>query len=321
MPHGEGMTLSLLRAALLVSVSALAGCTATVHPEVPATVGTAASGRSLEAVVDVPGPVTVETVVGADWAVPLSGLLNLEHPKAKAAGLKDRTERIHVAFHALHHPTRGLHLVDTGIERALFEDPDRAAIRGLVASVMHTSEMGRRTDTKTWIDAHGGRVAGVFLTHLHLDHVSGMRDVPAGTPVFAGPGETQERNVTNFFVGPNIDRTLEGKPPVGAWQFSPDPDGVFEGVLDVFGDQTVFALWVPGHTRGSTAYVVRSPSGPVLLTGDACHTAWGWDNGVEPGTFSEDPPRSAKSLERLRALAARHPTMEVRLGHQPRAAR
>jgi len=33
-----------------------------------------------------------------------------------------------------------------------------------------------------------------------------------------------------------------------------DPSGLFAGVLDVFGDGSFWALWVPGHTPGSTAY-------------------------------------------------------------------
>ena len=57
---------------------------------------------------------------------------------------------------------------------------------------------------------------------------------------------------------------------------------------------------------------------PVLMTGDACHTVWGWDNGVEPGSFSEDKPASARSLAALQALVKRHPSIDVRLGHQAR---
>jgi hypothetical protein len=30
--------------------------------------------------------------------------------------------------------------------------------------------------------------------------------------------------------------------------------------------------------------LARTTTGPVLLTGDTCHTRWGWDNSVEPGT-------------------------------------
>ncbi len=37
---------------------------------------------------------------------------------------------------------------------------------------------------------------------------------------------------------------------------------------------------------------------------------------MELGSFTADQGENAKSLHALRALAARHPTMEVRLGHQ-----
>ncbi|MDF2696775.1 MAG: Beta-lactamase-like protein, partial [Labilithrix sp.] len=75
---------------------------------------------------------------------------------------------------------------------------------------------------------------------------------------------------------------------------------------------------VPGHTPGSTAYLARTSSGPILFTGDACHTTWGWDHGVEPGSFSSDKARSAASLERLRRFVKKHPSIEVRVGHQVR---
>lgn len=295
---------------------AASGCAATSHDAAPTTLGVPSSTQSLDAVIDRPGPVTVETVVGADWAVPLSGLVNLDAPAAKAAKLTDRSEPIQVVFHALHHPTRGTFLVDTGVERAIFDAPSDAAVRGVVARFMHVEAMQRRTDTASWIARQPSGVAGVFLTHLHLDHVSGMRDVPDGTPVFVGPGEATHRAAENIVVERIADDALEGKPALSVWQFRADPDGGFDGVLDVFGDQTVFALHVPGHTPGSTAFAIRTPNGPVLLTGDACHTAWGWEHGVEPGTYSDDRPRSARSLENLRRFAARHPGMDVRVGHQ-----
>lgn len=303
-------------AAIVLAATGTIGCSATSHPETPATMGAASRSASLEAVVDQPGPIAVETVVGADWAVPLAGLINLDHPTARAAGLKDRDEAIYVPFHVVRHPTKGTYLIDTGVERALFEAPDEAAIRGIVASFAHLEKMKRRTDTKTWIEQNGP-VQGVFLTHLHIDHISGMRDVPAGTPVFLGPGEAHARSFENMFVAPTTNRALENKPALSVWQFQPDADGRFEGVLDVFGDGTFWAIHVPGHTPGSTAYVARTPTGPVLFTGDACHTAWGWDHGVEPGDFSGDKKRSADNLARLKQSASKHPTMEVRLGHQP----
>jgi glyoxylase-like metal-dependent hydrolase (beta-lactamase superfamily II) len=78
----------------------------------------------------------------------------------------------------------------------------------------------------------------------------------------------------------------------------------------------VWALWVPGHTPGSTAYLVRTTKGPVLLVGDASHTRWGWEHDVEPGTFTADGPKSVESFKKLKAFAVAHPNVEVRFGHQ-----
>ena len=140
--------------------------------------------------------------------------------------------------------------------------------------------------------------------------------MPNSTPIFTGPGEAKASGFMNLFVRGSTDQALEGKPALSEWQFSADPSGSFDGVLDIFGDGSVWALWVPGHTPGSTAYLVRTPRGPVLLTGDASHTRWGWDNHVEPGTFTGDAVRGAESFKKLQAFAVAHPEVEVRVGHQ-----
>jgi glyoxylase-like metal-dependent hydrolase (beta-lactamase superfamily II) len=144
----------------------------------------------------------------------------------------------------------------------------------------------------------------------------GVPDVPHGTPLYAGPGETRTRGFLNAITQGITDRELDGQAPLEEWPFKPDPDGRFEGVVDVFGDGSLWAILVPGHTVGSVAYLARTTTGPVLFTGDTCHTAWGWQNDVEPGGFSWDRPKNADSLGRLRRLVAEHPSIDVRLGHQ-----
>ncbi len=256
---------------------------------------------ALEAVVDTPGPLVVETVVGADWEVARSGLLNLDDPKAKKAQLVDGPEPIVIALHAVHHPTEGLYLIDTGVERALRDDPKHAALGGIVARVMGADKIRVRTDTASFVASQKEPVKGVFLTHMHPDHISGMRDVPNTATLYTGPGESAEKHLTNFLVRSMTDAALEGKGPLHEWRTTRGADGASPGVVDVFGDGSLWALPVPGHTDGSTAYLARTPEGLVLFTGDACHTTWGWDNDVAPGTFSSDQKQSQASLDMLRA--------------------
>lgn len=302
--------------ALTLLFTATMGCAASTHPTQPSTLGVVRPSSLLLAVIDQPGPIELVTVASADWAVPLEGLLNLEDEKAKAAGLADRPEPIQIFFHVLRHPSAGSYLIDTGVQKALKYDPDRSIIRGLVAAAMHRDDMKVNAALGDWLAAQQLKLSGVLLTHLHLDHIMGLPDVEKGVPIYVGPQEVEETKFMNVFTQGPIDEALEGHAALSSWRFQPDTDGRFEGVIDIFGDGSVWALWVPGHTPGSTAYLVRTTHGPVLLAGDACHTAWGWDHAVEPGTFSTDQAASKRELDKLLALVAEHPTIEVRLGHQ-----
>lgn len=293
----------------------LGGCAVTSHDTRPARLGVPSSLAALEAVMDQPGPIVVETATAAHWQVPLSGLLNLEDPQARAAGLEDRDEPIQIFLHALHHPTEGVYLVDSGVHAGIHGD--ESVVGGLVASVMELEALKLQLDTQAWLKQQQAPLRGVLFTHLHLDHVLGLPDIPAGTPLYSGPGEAGATSFENLFVQGTTNRALEGHSPLEEWQFpAPAAEPGIAAVLDVFGDGSLWALHVPGHTPGSTAYLARSTQGPVLFTGDACHTGWGWQHGVEPGTFSGDAPRSRHSLAALRALAQRHPGTAVRLGHQ-----
>jgi len=301
---------------LLAGVGAMSLCATTGHPTAPSPLGKASGSAAMLRELGTPGPLEAETVVGAEWAVARSQIINLDHPKAKAASLVDGDEPIQVLFHVLRHPTRGLYLIDTGVEKALGDDREHAASHGFIASFMHMDKMKLVHPLGDWIKEHGGKVDGVFFTHLHLDHVTGLPDVPKGTPLYAGPTEAHHRGMLNAFSRGGLDSSFEGRPPLNEWAFRADPDGRFDGVLDVFGDGSLYALYVPGHTCGSTAYLARTTKGPVLFTGDTASTVWGWENQVEPGSFTADHAQDAVALARLRKLVEEHPAIDVRLGHQ-----
>lgn len=305
-----------LTLAALAGLALSSGCTITSHETKQVRMGKALNSRAMLALIDEPGPLQVETVNAADWEIDRSGLINLDHPRAKEAGLKDGSEPIEIYFHVITHPTRGAFLVDSGVENALRDTPDDAAISGLAAKAIHADRMRIHQPLGAWLEARRVQLSGVLLTHLHLDHVLGLRDVPARTPIYVGPGEASQKAFMNLMVRGVTDRVLTGKGPLQELDFDPDADGRFAGVRDLFGDGSLFVLHVPGHTRGSLAFVARTSDGPVLITGDTCHTVWGWQNDVEPGSFTADRAGNAKSLAALRKLVKEHPKTVVLLGHQ-----
>ena len=292
------------------------GCAASHHDTTPGQLGVTRSSDDMLAVLEEPGPIRFEKVIAADWAVPRSGLINLDHPEARAAGLEDGSESIQIFFYVLEHPEHGTFIVDSGLERgfSLPENNDRVSF--IVRNAMNVDALRVHVTTGDWLASRGGRLDGVFLTHIHIDHVMGLPDLPPGTPVYTGPGETQASAFLNLFTRGTTDRLIENTGALREWPFEPDTAGRFAGVLDVFGDGSLWALHVPGHSPGSTAFVVRTPNGPELLLGDATHTAWGWQHGVEPGTYSLDQPLSVESLAGLLRLSEAFPAMRVHPGHQ-----
>ena len=264
-----------------------------------------------------PGTVELETINSADWAVERSGLINLGNPVAKEAGLVDGDEQIQVFFHVIRHPTKGTFIVDTG-------RGDGAARR---AGEVGDERAGAQRHAHGEADgAPGpGRVGGEGGASSTASSSPTCTSItsPAwptcrrARPVFTGPGEAKDSQFMYLFVRGSADQALEGKPALSEWQFTADAAGALRRRAGrLRGRLGVGALGARATRPGSTAYLVRTTKGPVLLTGDASHTRWGWEHHVEPGTFTGDAPRGVESFQKLQAFAAAHPEIEVRLGHQ-----
>jgi hypothetical protein len=69
-------------------------CSLSDHRVAQSSLGRPSSLADMEKLIDIPGPIEVETINSADWTVPLAGLLNLKSPAAQAAHLTDHPEPI-----------------------------------------------------------------------------------------------------------------------------------------------------------------------------------------------------------------------------------
>src|SRR5690606_28802478 len=90
-----------------------------------------------------------------------------------------------------------------------------------------------------------GSPRGVLLTHLHLDHVLGLPDLPEGTPVYVGPGEATDRSFMNALSRGTTDFFLAGAGTLRVFDATPE-----EPAIDLLGDGSIWAIHAPGHTAG-----------------------------------------------------------------------
>ena len=297
----------LLAPILLLGLTA--GCAPTSKETQAASMGQPGTMAELLASMEKPGVIEFKKHVSGDWAIDLSGLLNLEHPKAKAAGLSDRVEPIQIFTYSLNHPTKGTYLVDSGLSKGFLDIQNNKELSYIVKMAMNTDLIKLHITTGEISNQLGG-IDGVFLTHIHMDHIMGLTDLGPEVAVYVGPGETTITNLTNAATRGTTDRLLGNVKALHEWQFGDSK------LIDIFGDGSVWAIHSPGHTPGATAYLANTTMGPQLMVGDATHTAWGWHNGVEAGTFSGNIPVSAISLARLKNLAGDVPGITAHPGHQ-----
>lgn len=297
----------------VLAVSLLAPACATRlsdHPVAPADIGVPSSTSAMLAALKTPDAVRLKTVVAADWRFTYTSSAPDVTPPRWEQGELDAQ----VFFYEMQHPKEGLILIDAGLPAdaiALIDPVTRAALS--IEEKMTIREPTARA-------LAGAEPRAVLLTHLHYDHVLGVRDLPASTPIYAGPGDGAQRSFFNNFVAPSTARALEGRPPLKEWQFTPDPDGRLAGVIDVFGDGSVFAIHVPGHTPGSTAYVVNAVDGVHLITGDTAHGRDAWlGTRIDRSAFDPDLQTLWHSLAQLKAVAADIPGLIVHPGHQAMA--
>jgi len=118
-------------------------------------------------------------------------------------------------------------------------------------------------------EALGAELRYAFDTHIHADHISGVRDL-------------DEAGVTGVIPGASVDRGVT---------YADEVETADDGDTYEVGEATVETLYTPGHTSGMTSYLL---GGSLLATGDGLFTESVARPDLEEG--DEGAPDAARQL-------------------------
>ena len=241
--------------------------------------------------------------IRVDPTVPFGKRLDLiEAARQLTAADKNRIT-LPVFTYLIEHP-KGLILVDTGWCREISPrgvyDPKAAAM----AIHEQLADMGIQPEDLDY----------VLLTHLDADHVSGLRHVNKAKHIVLPEYEYYWSCRTVYKIRQPQDLWIQY--PMERPFYRGSSLGPNHWVIDLFGDESIQLVNVPGHTEGQAAVVIRNGKRFVLLTADAAFSPRNWQEMIVPGYgFARDFQR--KSLRWIAGMAADPNCSAVLCSHDP----
>jgi glyoxylase-like metal-dependent hydrolase (beta-lactamase superfamily II) len=239
-----------------------------------------------------------------------------------------RSERVEIPIPAyiLEHPGAGLVLVDTGFHASVAVDPKKnmGPILGrlLFGAARMSPDEGMPDQLRArGFDPKAAKV--VVMTHLHVDHASGVAQFPDATFVVTRrewESATEGPKLRRGYVPRQFDHAFDWRtidfdgPEVNSY-------ASFGRSLDLFGDGSVRLLYTPGHTLGHMSVALRLRNqAEFLIAADAIYTMRTLRESVMPyGAHDEHEFR--RSLRELQRYAEQKPDAVIVPGHDLEAFR
>lgn len=254
-------------------------------------------------------------------AVPYGNRISLGNSARELLTPARKRVELPVCCYLIEHP-RGPVLVDTGWCRQLSPRGvyDPAAVSALLPGYLaafYRPTLPAGMAVHEQMAALGLRpedLEAVLLTHLDPDHVAGLRHLQGAKRILLPEDE--------YFWA--CRAVYKARQPWSLWMDRPiqrvyyrgSPLGPNHWAIDVFGDESLMMVNVPGHSDGQAAILIRSGGRFALLAADAAFSRRNWEEEITPG-FGFDREQQLKSLRWLREMAGDPGCAAVLCSHDP----
>lgn len=253
--------------------------------------------------------------------VPYGGGVNLKN--ARECVLAKDSERVElpVSAYLIEHP-KGLVLVDTGWSREISPQGvyDAKAVRtqmpGYLAAFYHPRVEKGKTVFEQLADMgiSPEDIGTVVLTHFDADHISGLRSVSGAQRILC-PEEEKWWSIRTVYKLRQPENMRNGLPIEYFW-FKGTMDGPLWWSYDLFGDETITLVCLPGHTDGHIGLKIKNGRKFVVLASDAAYSPRSWREKLLPG-FGFNEKAMLKSFDWIAEQAAAPDCVAVLANHDP----
>jgi N-acyl homoserine lactone hydrolase len=267
-------------------------------------------------------PITTGTVM-----YPLGALFTSGGRLAFLRFLGVGSERVEIPIPCflLEHPTAGPFLVDTGHHASMAVDPKGSYGPILGRAVGPHIRMGEGDAMPDQIRARGvdpRDIKLVVMTHMHLDHASGVAQFPDATFIVTArewEAATNGPGIRGGYIPRQFDHAFDWR----TIDFDGDEVSSYKSfgrTLDLFGDGSVRLAYTPGHTLGHMSVVVRTAGPEFLIAGDSAYAMRTIKESAMPyGPADEHEFR--RSLKEVQRYLEQTPDAAVCPGHDLEAFR
>ncbi len=254
----------------------------------------------------------LETVISGYLSCKIDRLINIRHPAC--SDLKPGYVKIPVPFYIFTHPFFGNFLIDAGLDSSYQTNP-MGRTKGLLAKkIMPWGIQQEHQNAAVCLKNRNMQPAGVFLSHLHMDHMAGIIDLPEDTRIYINRGErpTEVFPLVYDDYLHNISEILEIDMDNGR-AIPP-----FRKCVDIFGDGSLWIISTPGHTRYHVSFIINIKGDPHFITADACHMDLNMKKEIGPGAFSYNVRLAQETLEKVVEFSRTFPKVKILYGHNCR---
>ena len=225
--------------------------------------------------------------------------------------------RMPIQAFLVEHPSAGPILIDTGFHVSVASAP-RASLGRVGTLAFKDIEMTAAQAVPAQLRALGidpGSVGTIVMTHLHIDHASGVSEFPGATFLVSGREweAASEQGQLHGYSKRQFDHAFDWR-LIDFEGADIDSYATFGRAVDLFGDGSVRLVFTPGHTHGHLSVLLRLRERDLLACGDATYTMRQFHESHPPARM-EDEHRWRRSLRELQLYVREHPDTVVVPGH------